>query len=144
MSSRLHFSLVAGPIEATVQRQCLGVDGAGAVAVFEGIVRGLSRGRLVNHLDYEAHERLVGPVMQAILQGCAERRAVEAIRVVHATGCLRPGEVAVWIGVAAERRAAACDTCREVLEELKRRAPIWRREVYLDGTHEWSPTPDPL
>lgn len=144
MSAPFEFHLTEGPPDPAEERAALAGAGAGAIVVFEGRVRGVSRGRTVERLEYEAHGELARRTIETILREAAERHPVRAARVAHATGILRPGDLAVWIGVATERRHAAFAACEFVLGQLKRRAPIWRREVFADGGTEWSPTPDAI
>jgi molybdopterin converting factor subunit 1 len=109
--------------------------GLGGLVTFTGTVRAETRGRQVLRLEYEAYgpmaERALARIGQEIgrAHGCA-------VAVVHRVGTLAPGEAAVVIACAAPHRAPAFEACRAVLEQLKRDVPIWKREVYQDGS-EW-------
>ncbi|MBL7988466.1 MAG: molybdenum cofactor biosynthesis protein MoaE [Chlorobi bacterium] len=112
---------------------------AGAVATFVGLVRassGSGREGRVERLEYEAYAPMAEAVIGEIL---AEAQAMFGILhgvVEHRVGELVVGDVAVVVAVATPHRAAAFDACRYVIEELKQRAPIWKREVFRDGA-EW-------
>lgn len=109
--------------------------GRGGVVTFTGNVRGETRGRRVLRLEYEAY----GPMAERSLARIgAEVGAAHGaeVAVVHRVGVLQPGEAAVVIACAAPHRAPAFRACQEVLERLKQEVPIWKREVYEDGS-EW-------
>ena len=114
---------------------------AGGIVTFEGVVRDHSGGRPVLSLEYEAYPALAVREGERILAEARERFAVEAAAAVHRTGHLALGETAVWVGVAAAHRGAAFEACRYVIDELKARVPIWKREHYADGPAEWVGVP---
>ena len=99
----------------------------GGVAVFLGQVRDHQDGRAVARLEYSAY----GPMAEA------ERRWNVAVALAHRTGSLAIGDLAVAVVAASAHRADAFTACRFVIEELKRRVPIWKREQYADGTIAW-------
>src|SRR6478609_187198 len=99
----------------------------GGVAVFLGQVRDHQDGRAVTRLEYSAY----GPIAEA------ERRWNVAVALAHRTGSLAIGDLAVAVVAASAHRADAFTACRFVIEELKRRVPIWKREQYADGTIAW-------
>jgi len=108
----------------------------GGVAVFLGQVRDHQDGRAVTRLEYSAY----GPMAEAECAGIvaeAERRWNVAVALVHRTGSLAIGDLAVAVVAASAHRADAFTACRFVIEELKRRVPIWKREQYADGTIAW-------
>lgn len=108
----------------------------GAALLFWGVVRNHNAGREVGSLEYEAYAEMAERVLEEIAQEARERWATGAIAVVHRIGALEVGEGSVAIAVASPHRAAAYDASRYVIEELKKRVPIWKREGYLDGTGE--------
>ncbi|MBI2815228.1 MAG: ThiF family adenylyltransferase [Opitutae bacterium] len=131
------FELADQPIDSAAWRTRLAHGAAGALVVFEGWVRNHHLGRPVTELEYEAfdaHARLEGEAIIAEVEqdypGCR-------VCCVHRTGRLRVGELSVWIGAAAPHRAAAFLACRQVIEELKRRLPVWKKEHHPDGATEW-------
>lgn len=109
----------------------------GAALLFVGAVRDLNDGRAVTGIEYFAYLAMAGRELAAIVGEAAERFATPHIVVEHRIGYLALGEASVAVAVAHPRRAAAYDASRYVVEELKRRVPIWKREHYADGTREW-------
>lgn len=108
----------------------------GAVATFLGVVRDHHAGRAVQRLGYEAY----GPMAEAeFARIVAEAEAQWPCRVAvrHRLGALAIGDAAVAVAVGSAHRAEAFEACRHVIEELKRRVPIWKREGYADGTEAW-------
>ena len=113
----------------------------GAVSIFLGTVRNSNEGRAVNGIDYSAYDAMAVAEMNRIADEASERFRGVAIALEHRIGTLQVGDVSVAIACAHAHRAQALDANRYVIEELKRRVPIWKREHYLDGTSEWV---DPL
>jgi molybdopterin synthase catalytic subunit len=111
--------------------------GAGAVASFVGSVRDVNDGVAVLGIDYEAYGPMADREFVAIVAEAAARWPGARLAVRHREGYLAVGEVSVAVAAAAPHRAAAFDACRYVVEELKRRVPIWKREHYADGRRAW-------
>jgi molybdopterin synthase catalytic subunit len=109
---------------------------AGAIATFTGTTRNASRGRDVVYLDYEAYEGMAEWVMEEIAAELLQEYDLCAIAIHHRTGRVAIGETSVVIGVSAAHRADALAACREAIDRLKDRAPLWKKEVYADG-EEW-------
>ena len=109
---------------------------AGAIATFTGTTRATSRGRDVVHLDYEAYEGMAEQVMAEIARELEERYDLCAVAVHHRTGRVSIGETSVVIAVSAPHRADALAACRDAIDELKERVPLWKKEVY-EGGEEW-------
>jgi adenylyltransferase/sulfurtransferase len=109
----------------------------GGFAAFEGWVRDHNEGRRVRFLEYEVFEPLAEAEAQKIFREARERFAIMDIRCVHRAGRLDVGEMAVWVGATAAHRDAAFKACRYVIDEIKRRLPIWKKEYYTDGESEW-------
>ncbi|BEL10676.1 hypothetical protein Q0Z83_088670 [Actinoplanes sichuanensis] len=109
---------------------------AGAVVSFQGVVRDHDHGRGVTLLEYEGH-----PTAAAILREVAEEiaadPAVYAVAVSHRIGTLEIGDVALVASVSTAHRAAAFAACARLVDEAKARLPIWKRQVFRDGTEEW-------
>jgi molybdopterin converting factor subunit 1 len=111
--------------------------GAGGVALFVGVVRDHADGKPVSRLDYEAHPTLASQELGAIAREvCAE---VEGARVAiqHRVGQLAVGELAVVVAASAPHRAEAFAACREAIERVKQRVPIWKKEWAPDGSANW-------
>jgi len=110
--------------------------GAGAVDVFVGTVRGTNRGREVVALEYEAYAAMASAVLDEIAEQAEARWPQCAVAVVHRVGLVPIGEAAVAIVAAAPHRSEAYEANRFVIEGIKDRLPIWKRERFLDGS-EW-------
>jgi molybdopterin synthase catalytic subunit len=109
---------------------------AGAIATFTGTTRATSRGRDVVHLDYEAYEGMAEQVMAEIARELADRYDLCAVAVHHRTGRVTIGDTSVVIAVSAPHRADALAACRDAIDRLKERVPLWKKEVYAGG-EEW-------
>lgn len=109
----------------------------GAALLFVGVVRDHNEGREVGHLEYSAYTEMAERVLLEIALEAAERWQTGRIAVVHRVGRLQLGEVSVAIAVASPHRDAAYQASRYIIDELKQRAPIWKREGYLAGESEW-------
>lgn len=110
---------------------------SGGFVSFEGWVRNHNDGMAVEKLAYEAFEALAVHEGNAILQEARERFAIEQCACVHRTGTLEIGELAVWVGVSAAHRDTAFQACRYIIDAIKARLPIWKKEHYVDGRSEW-------
>jgi molybdopterin synthase catalytic subunit len=110
--------------------------GAGAVATFTGTTRARSRGREVVRLEYEAYEGMAEKVMAEIAEGLRARYDLVAVAIHHRVGVVGIGETSVAIAVSAAHRADALAACRDAIDELKERVPLWKKEVY-EGGEEW-------
>ncbi|HEY8722778.1 MAG TPA: molybdenum cofactor biosynthesis protein MoaE [Gaiellaceae bacterium] len=109
---------------------------AGAIATFTGTTRISSRGRTVTHLDYEAYEGMAERVMAEIAEGLQSRYELSAVAIHHRVGRVGIGETSVVIAVSAAHRQDALAACKDAIDELKERVPLWKKEVYSDG-EEW-------
>ncbi len=105
----------------------------GAVVIFDGIVRDNTRGRATLHLDYEAYEEMALKQMQQLRVSAMEQFSVREVVLVHRLGRLLIGETSVFIAVASAHRGAAFDACRWIIDTLKKKVPIWKREQFVDG-----------
>ena len=111
-------------------------DEAGAIATFTGTTRIVSRGRTVTHLDYEAYEGMAEQVMEQIASELRERYELIAVAIHHRIGRVGIGETSVLIAVSAPHRQDALAACKDAIDELKERVPLWKKEVY-EGGEEW-------
>lgn len=131
------FLLSAAPIDpVTVRHAGINPD-AGGIVSFEGRVRAHNAGKPVSLLEYEAYETLALREGEAILAEARQRYEILDICCVHRTGPLRVGELAVWVEAQAAHRDAAFHACRYVIDAIKHRLPVWKRESYADGTVNW-------
>ncbi|NBU26000.1 MAG: molybdopterin converting factor, partial [Gammaproteobacteria bacterium] len=133
--SRFVFSHEA--IDPTALARGLVDPSCGGYASFEGWVRDLNEGRAVRRLEYEAFEELAVREGERIVAEACERFGVANARCVHRIGDLPLGEVAVWVGVSAPHRDEAFRACRYIIDEVKHRVPIWKKEHYVDGDSGW-------
>lgn len=109
----------------------------GAISVFAGTVRDTNEGRSVTAIDYSAYTSMAEAELGGILAEAEDRFGVSAIVVEHRVGALAPGDVSIAIVAAHAHRAPALDCTRFVIDEVKKRVPVWKRERYADGTREW-------
>jgi molybdopterin synthase catalytic subunit/molybdopterin converting factor small subunit len=109
---------------------------AGAIATFTGTTRIQSRGRTVTHLEYEAYEGMAEGVMAKIADGLQARYELTAVAIHHRIGRVGIGETSVVIAVSAPHRQDALAACKDAIDELKERVPLWKKEVYAGG-EEW-------
>jgi len=131
------FELSDASIDASVLSRALADAGAGACVTFEGWVRNRNAGRAVHRLDYQAYGALAAKEGEAILAEAREKFPIIDARCVHRVGSLAIGELAVWVGVSAAHRDAAFAASRFVIDEVKKRVPIWKNEHYADGESGW-------
>jgi molybdopterin synthase catalytic subunit len=131
------FVLSELPIGAASLARDLAHSSAGACVTFEGWVRDRNIGRVVHRLDYQAYAPLARAEGGKILAEARQRFAIVDARCVHRVGSLAVGELAVWAGVSAGHRDAAFAACRYIIDEVKRRVPIWKNEHYADGESGW-------
>ncbi len=109
------------------------VPESGGVNFFIGTVRNHTKGKNVLFLDYEAYENMALKELNAIADEAAEKFLTKKLYCVHRTGRLYAGEEAVVIAVSCPHRVASFDACRYVIEEIKKRVPIWKKEYFEDG-----------
>jgi len=133
----MHTAIVHDPIRNEDVLAHVGADEDGAAVLFLGIVRDHADGRPVTGMTYESYEEMAGPVLHDIALEAAQRIGSDRIAVVHRVGDLGIGEVSVAIAVSSPHRAEAFDASRYVIEEIKKRLPVWKKEHYADGAREW-------
>ena len=114
--------------------------GAGGLVVFAGAVRDVDGGRAVRELGYTAHPRAEAD-LRAVAESVAARFPVVAMAVTHRVGELRIGDLAVVLAVSCPHRGEAFDAARALIDELKQTVPIWKHQVFDDGSEEWVGTP---
>jgi molybdopterin synthase catalytic subunit len=112
-------------------------DGHGATSLFLGTVRDINDGRAVSGMEYTAYDAMASRELEKIAHEAAEKFDGAALVVEHRTGTLALGDISVAIVAAHAHRARALDATRFVIEELKLRVPIWKREHYADGSRDW-------
>ena len=112
-------------------------DSAGAVSVFIGTVRDFNDGRSVVRLEYEAYRAMAESELSAIVREAAAKYEIGSLVAEHRIGELSVGDVSVAIAASHAHRTAAIECAQFVIEEIKKRVPIWKREHFVDGTREW-------
>lgn len=115
----------------------VGSDRDGATLLFLGVVRDHADDRPVSGMRYDAYEEMAGEVLSKIAAEAAERLGTDRVAVVHRFGELAIGEVSVAIAVSSPHREEAYEASRYVIEQLKERLPVWKKEHYVDGVSEW-------
>jgi len=133
----MRVALVDSPIDVSSLISEVSGDSCGATSVFLGRVRNVNDGRSVTGIEYSAYRSMAEREMNAIVREAAERFGVSRLIVEHRLGALGLGDVSVAIVAAHPHRAPALDAMRFAIEQLKRRVPIWKLELYVDGTREW-------
>lgn len=131
------FAITAEPIDPEALKRSLAAETDGACVCFEGWVREQNDGKPVTALEYEAHRTIAEKEGEKILAEARERFAITNARCEHRIGRLAIGDCAVWVGVSSPHRGAAFDACRYIIDETKRRVPIWKKESYRDGPSAW-------
>ncbi|MEI6107746.1 MAG: ThiF family adenylyltransferase [Opitutae bacterium] len=131
------FELTDQPIDSAALQARLARPEAGALTLFEGRVRNHHLGQPVTKLEYEAFDAMARQEGEAIVHETEQMYPGVLVLCVHRTGTLSIGEVAVWIGVASAHRQAGFAACRHMIEELKLRLPIWKKEHHPGGATEW-------
>jgi molybdopterin synthase catalytic subunit len=114
----------------------------GALCLFVGVVRNENQGRAVLRLEYEAYEEMALVLMEEIADEARRLYPVTEVRLVHRLGRLEIGEASVAVAVSSPHRAEAFAACRFAIDTLKARVPIWKKELYADGS-AWLDGPAP-
>jgi molybdopterin synthase catalytic subunit len=127
--------VVDTPLSVAEHEDAVADKGAGAVVSFAGVVRDTDSGRGVTELEYVGH-----PTAQAVIEFAA-RPGLTAVAVSHRTGLLGIGDVALACAVSAPHRGEAFTACAELVDEVKKRLPIWKRQVFTGGEEEWVACP---
>ena len=130
-------ALVDHPIDVAALTAEVAAGSNGATILFIGTVRDVNDGRAVTGMEYSAYRGMAEREMTDIAREASEQFDTSAIVVEHRLGSLELGDASVVIAVAHPHRGAAYAASRYVIEQLKRRVPIWKREHYADGTREW-------
>ena len=124
------------PLDVAAHRAHVADAGAGAVVVFCGVVRDVDAGRRVVELEYEGHPS-AADVLSDVAADIAGEPDVIAVAVSHRVGALAIGDIALVAAVSCAHRAEAFDACARLVDQVKHRLPVWKRQVFADGTDEW-------
>lgn len=131
------FAISDNDISVDALREQLMDPGAGGLCVFEGWVRNENEGRTVERLEYEVYEPLAVSEGEKVIAEAREQFPHLQACCVHRSGLLEIGDCAVWVGVAAPHRDEAFKACRYIIDQIKVRLPIWKKEHYVDGDSGW-------
>lgn len=135
MNGRFTFS--SSPLDTAALQRELRDDQCGGFAAFEGWVRNHNEGHAVTRLEYEAFAELAEKEGARIVQAAIEKFGVTRAACVHRIGSLAIGDIAVWVGASAVHRDEAFRACRFIIDEVKHRVPIWKKEHYVNGDSGW-------
>ena len=130
-------AIVHQPIDVAALLAEVAASSNGATVLFTGSVRELSEGRTVSGIDYDAYESMAHEELGRIVHEAATRFGTPHVVAEHRVGSLALGDISVAIAVGHPRRAGAFETARYVIEEIKLRLPVWKQELFTDGTREW-------
>ncbi|MEJ2138048.1 MAG: molybdenum cofactor biosynthesis protein MoaE [Gammaproteobacteria bacterium] len=131
------FRIQSAALQPNVDRAMLQSEACGGFVSFEGWVRNRNEGQDVLRLEYQAYEALANKEGNRIVAEALQRYPIEHALCVHRVGALEIGELAVWVGVSAGHRDEAFRACRYIIDEVKHRVPIWKKEHYLNGDSGW-------
>ena len=131
------FAMTDQPIDVAALREQMQDPGAGGFCVFEGWVRNVNEGHTVERLEYEAYEPLAVKEGDRVIAEAQERFPHLKAVCVHRSGLLEIGDCAVWVGVSSPHRDEAFRACRYIIDEIKIRLPIWKKEHYVSGNSGW-------
>lgn len=124
------------PLDLAAHQAAVADPRAGAVVSFQGVVRDHDHGRQVTRLEYEGHPSAL-TVLRTVAAEVAADPAVYAVAVSHRLGPLAIGDIALAAAVSTAHRAAAFAACARLVDEVKARLPVWKLQVFADGTEEW-------
>lgn len=130
-------AIVDRPLDPAALIAEASVATCGAVVLFVGTVRNTNEGRAVVRIEYSSYRAMAERELTTIVEEAAARFDGARVVAQHRVGTLDIGEASVGIAVAHAHRAAAYEASRYVIEEIKRRLPVWKCEHYADGTREW-------
>jgi len=130
--------LTTAPIDTQAVLEAVRSPAAGAVVLFVGTVREITGGRRTESLHYECYGEMADSQLARLETEARQRWNLIECLVVHRTGHLPVGEISVAIAVSAAHRAAAFEAASWLIDRIKQVVPIWKKENYADGTHEWA------
>ena len=131
------FAIVSEAIQPDQLKDAMGHKSCGGFVSFEGWVRDHNEGKAVKGLYYEAYKVLAEKEGKRIIAEALDRFDVRLVTCQHRVGDLAIGDIAVWVGASSDHRDAAFKACRYIIDEVKARLPIWKKELYINGETEW-------
>jgi molybdopterin synthase catalytic subunit len=137
MNARIAIAAVSDqPLDLSAHEAAVADPAAGAVVSFNGVVRNHDEGRSVLELEYHAHPT-APDLVREVAESIAARNGIIAVAVSHRVGMLHIGDIALAAAVSAAHRGDAFQACSDLVDEVKHRLPVWKRQVFPDGTDEW-------
>ncbi|MGH2819175.1 MAG: molybdenum cofactor biosynthesis protein MoaE, partial [Actinomycetota bacterium] len=134
---KVHVKVTSEPLDLAAAGEIVETSD-GALVSFAGVVRNSSEGGAVLALEYEAYGEMAEQEMQRIAEEACGRFDVDRIAILHRVGRLEVGEVSVVVAVSAPHRGPAFDACEFCIDTLKQRVPIWKKELFTDGSASWA------
>ncbi len=131
------FSVSATAIDPVAARQSVADNSCGALVVFEGWIRDHNEGQAVERLEYEVYQPLAVKEGSIIIAEAVEKFGISHAMCIHREGLLELSDIAVIVCVSSPHRGEAFDACRYIIDEVKSRLPIWKKEHYVSGISEW-------
>jgi molybdopterin synthase catalytic subunit len=131
------FEVSDKPIDLVAARQAVADHSCGALVTFEGWIRDHNEGQAVERLEYEVYRPVAIKEGNKVLTEALQKFQIRHAVCVHREGLLELSDVAVVVCVSSAHRAAAFDACRYIIDEVKIRLPIWKKEHYVSGISEW-------
>ena len=131
------FQITSNAIDLKAFRQRLLDPSCGAYVQFDGWVRDHNEGQQVLRLEYEVYEPMAVKEGNRVIEEAIERFGIRNARGIHRSGLMELSDVAVVVGVSSPHRGAAFDACRYIIDQIKVRLPIWKKEYYANGHTEW-------
>jgi molybdopterin synthase catalytic subunit len=137
MSRVLRADITEQPVVLTELEALVASEAAGAVVGFAGVVRDHDGGRSVIRLEYSAHPTAQDTLAGVLAEVARDAVGVRAVAASHRVGVLAVGDAALVAAVAADHRAEAFQTCAKLVDTIKARLPVWKHQLFADGTDEW-------
>lgn len=133
----MKFAISDTAIDPVAARQSVADNSCGALVVFEGWIRNHNEGQAVERLEYEVYRPLAEKEGALIITEACDHFGINHAMCIHREGLLELGDIAVIVVVSAPHRAEAFAACRHIIDEVKSRLPIWKKEHYATGVSEW-------
>lgn len=133
----MNFTIAEEPIDPKALAEAIETPHSGACLTFEGWVRNHNEGKPVERLEYSSYIDLANKEGQRIIDEAKAKFTIDAASCQHRIGMLEIGDCAVWVGVSSAHRGDAFEACRYIIDEVKDRVPIWKKEHYSDGATDW-------
>ena len=137
--ARIQCEVTEKPLDVNAGMQTVSDPAHGAVDTFLGVVRNTHDGHEVTGITYDVHESLARATFETIAGEIRDSWPETHVYIAHRQGYCAVGEASVLIAVSSPHRAESFDACRYAIEEIKKRAPIWKQEHYTDGASDWLP-----